>query len=68
MQTVEKRVGRILLALAVATLMMAMMAVTAASAFALPSQAENGCKGIAKSQAPQTPAREHSPLWPVCKG
>lgn len=41
--------------------------IMAAPAFALPQQAQNACQGIDKSRAPDTPARSHSPVWPICK-
>ena len=47
--------------------MVMMVLATAAPAFALPQQAKNACQGIDKSKAPETPARSHSPIWPVCQ-
>ncbi len=57
----KKRIT-LLLAVSFTALMMA-----AAPVFALPQQAQNACQGIDKSRAPDTPARSHSPVWPICK-
>ncbi len=47
-----------------------LVALTAASAVALPGQAANSCKGIETSKADQTPAANKNPLFTgkVCEG